>query len=250
MQSHSTHPDSIEPSEHFFHVASVVHDSNYAAVEDATRTVTEPTQFRSRFVDHMELYADAPTVAAYFDAHHEWFQRCAHPMQVEAIGKNAYALVVGQFGSFGYEIEPKIGLDLLPQDAGVYRIETVPIPNYKTVGYEVDFRAAMELVEINPDEAMAGNAYLQDAEITKLTRVQWDLDLAVTILFPRFIQALPKSLIQTTGDRVLQQVVRQVSNRLTRKVQEDFCQTYGVPLPKRQRKWFFQKSEDPELSDE
>jgi hypothetical protein len=197
----------------------------------------------------MELYADARTVAEYFDAHQAWFQRCAQPMAVEAIGDNAYALVIGQFGSFGYEVEPKIGLNLLPQDAGVYRIETVPVPNYETTGYDVDFRAAMELVESGLDDALRqelANATLNFRPIEKLTRVQWQLDLTVTLQFPRFIHALPKSLIQSTGDRVLQQVVRQVSNRLTRKVQEDFCATYGVPLPKRQRKWFFPKADDSE----
>lgn len=186
------------------------------------------------------MCADARTVAQYLDQHHEWFRRCAQPMNVEPIGRNSYALLIGRFGSFGYEVEPKIGLNLLPQEEGVYRIETVPVPGYTATGYDVDFRAAMELVETPFEDAPDHH----DRSVHPLiTRVQWHLDLTVMIQFPRFIHALPKALIQSTGDRLLRQIVRQVSTRLTRKVLEDFHQTHGLPIPKRSHRWFFHKSE-------
>lgn len=185
------------------------------------------------------MNADACTVAEYLDAHPIWFRRCAQPMKVEPIGQTGYALVIGQFGSFGYEVEPKVGLDLLPQDKGVYRIETIPVPGYEPGGYDVDFQAAMRLVEARPEAV--------DLPVSKITRVQWQLDLTVTIQFPRFIHTLPKALIQSTGDRLLHQIVRQVSSRLTHKVQTDFHSSLGLTLPKRTRKWFFQKS-DPDAS--
>lgn len=198
---------------------------------DATQSVTELTQFHSHFVDSMDMYADLPTVASYLDAHSDWFRRCAHPMQVDSIGRNSYALIIGSFGAFGYEVEPKVGLDLLPQDHGIYRIETVPVPGYSTVGYDVDFRAALELVEGShpPIEAQSTS--------NKMTQVQWQLDLTVTIQFPRFIHALPEPIIQRTGDRILRQVVRQVSRRLTQRVQEDFHSSRQLSMPKRSRKW-------------
>jgi len=211
------------------HQASLVSGNEYPNVEDAIQIVNEPTQFYSRFIDSMEMCADRATVSRYLDVHPEWFRRCAHPMKAEAIGENSYALTIGRFGSFGYEVEPKIGLNLLPQDHGVYRIETVPVPGYIPAGYDVDFRAAMELVEIFPT-GLAANT------VSNLTRVQWQLDLTVSIHFPRFIHALPKSLIQSTGDRVLRQVVRQVSGRLTRKVLEDFHTTHNLPMPKRSKR--------------
>ena len=43
-------------------------------------------------------------------------------MAVEDIGTNSYAITVGRFGNFGFEVEPKIGLELLPQATRVYRI--------------------------------------------------------------------------------------------------------------------------------
>lgn len=51
------------------------------------------------------------------------------------------------------------------------------------------------------------------------------------VQFPRFIKALPQSLVKGSGDQLLNQVVRQVSKRLTHKVQEDFHTTLQIPLP-------------------
>jgi len=242
MQSyHSAQPQPANLADGLIHTSSLVAASDYSVTEDSAQTVNEPTQFYSHFVDSMEMYADAQTVSRYLDTHHAWFRRCAHPMKVDAIGPNSYALVIGKYGSFGYEVEPKIGLDLLPQDAGVYRIETVPVPGYDPGGYDVDFKAAMALVETQVDESMAATSSQTPPAV--ITRVEWSLDLTVYIQFPRFIHALPKSLIQTTGDRLLQQVVRQVSSRLTRKVLEDFHQSHNLPVPKRSKRWFFRKAE-------
>jgi Protein of unknown function (DUF1997) len=170
------------------------------------------TQFRSHFVGSMELKADATKVTQYLDAHQGWFCRCAHPMTVEPVDEDGYLLTIGRYGSMGYEVEPKIGLRLLPPDEqGVYRIETIPDTTDQSQMYQVDFQAALRLVDRPSDGAAATE-----------THVEWTLDLEVSLLFPRFIRRLPQALIQGTGDRLLQQIVRQVSRRLTAKVQDDF----------------------------
>ena len=183
----------------------------------------EPTRFNSLFIDSMEMLADRDRVAKYFDVHQEWFSRCSKPMQAESLGKNGYILTIGRFGAMGYEVSPKIGLELKPADRqGVYRIETIPVPDYLPPGYDVDFKATMELVEL-PAEGLN----------SVKTQVLWRLDLTVDMWFPKFIRALPQSLIQTTGDRLLAQIVRQVSRRLTHKVQTDFHKTHNLPMPKK-----------------
>ncbi|MBD2569007.1 DUF1997 domain-containing protein [Anabaena lutea] len=168
--------------------------------------------FRSRYQDCMEMYAPVWKVAEYLDSHSSWFVRCAEPMKVQPLGENGYALVIGRFGAFGYEVEPKIGLELLDPEDGNYCIRTIPIPDYQAPGYDVDYNASLQLVE----------------SAAEMTRVEWQLDLMVELHFPRFIQRLPHSLIQSTGDRLLHQIVRQVSRRLTRKVQEDFHQSQNI----------------------
>lgn len=193
-----------------------------------TESMIEPTRFHTHFEDCMEMFASAQTVAEYLDAHQGWFCRCAHPMTVEPLGHNGYSLVIGRFGAFGYEVEPKVGLELLPQEQGIYRIRTIPVPDYAHMGYDVDYKAAMKLVEVPTAESYQ--------QISAITRVEWHLDLCVYIQFPKFIHKLPQSIIQSTGDGLLSKIVRQVSHRLTHKVLEDFHTSLGLPIPKKVKK--------------
>jgi hypothetical protein len=208
---------SLDRAETVVPVASNLPETEVNATEISVGTATK---FYGRYADCMEMFAPAPMVADYLNTHAGWFSRCAEPMKVQPLGENGYALIIGRFGSFGYEVEPKIGLELLPPDEGVYRIRTIPIPDYQPPGYDVDYRASLQLQE----------------DLGEVTRVEWELDLVVCLHFPRFIQRLPKSLIQSTGDRLLNQIVRQVSRRLTRKVQEDFHQSQGIPFPDKLKK--------------
>jgi hypothetical protein len=223
MQANSADRHTIEQTPSVLGATSDLIDGT-SLMEEQLAPVTDANCFHGSFSSCMEMYADAKTVATYLDGHRAWFPRCAHPMKVEAIGETGYGLTIGRFGSFGYEVEPQIGLNLLPQEHGVYRIQTIPVPGYQPIGYEVDFQAALQLVEEDPVAANSSRL---------ITRVEWELDLKVLIQFPRFIHALPKSLVQSTGDRLLNQIVRQVSRRLTHKVQQDFHQTMGIPFSKR-----------------
>ncbi|NET57698.1 MAG: DUF1997 domain-containing protein [Symploca sp. SIO2E6] len=196
----------------------------------------EFTQFQSHFQDCMEMYAEAEEVAAYLDAHQEWFRRCADPMEVEPIGAHSYALVIGQFGAFGYELEPKIALELLPKENGIYCIRTIPIPDYIPQNYDVDFQASQTFVEIPTKEYLQGQNSDYEQLPPVITRVEWTLDLKVFLCFPKFIQKLPQSLIQTTGNRLLGQIVRNISRRLTYKVQQDFHSSRGLPMPRKAKR--------------
>ena len=186
-------------------------------------SLSQSSSFQSQFAGRMELHADPQQVAQYLDAHQGWFCRCAQPMKAEPLGENGYALSVGRYGSLGYELEPRIGLVLLPEEQGVYRIQTTSVPGCEAQNYQVDFQAALELV----DSTSLDPAPTPPPE---LTRVEWHLNLGVTIQFPRFIYKLPQSLIQQTGDRLLRQIVRQVSQRLTTRVQDDFHTYLGQQL--------------------
>lgn len=197
-----------------------------SSMPEANTLADTPIRFYGQFADCMEMYASAQTVASYLDAHQGWFCRCASPMQVEPIEENGYALTIGRFGAFGYEVEPKIGLELLPPEQGIYQVKTIPVPNYVAPGYDVDFQSVMQLVAGNDSKRYSG----------EITRVEWQLDLAVYVQFPKFIQRLPKSVVQRTGDRLLNQIVRQVSRRLTSKVQEDFHKSLGLPFPLKGKK--------------
>lgn len=228
MQSHYSEYQSFEAPETLLDITPRCNEPNDSIPESAN--VIEPVRFHGQFEDCMEMYGEAARVAEYLNAHQGWFRRCAHPMKAQPLGENGYALGIGRFGSCGYEVEPKIGLELLPPEEGVYRIKTIPIPDYVPPGYEVDFNAAMRLMEITPEPLPKPLEKVKDWD-GKITRVEWELDLVVLIQFPKFIYRLPRSFIQNTGDRVLRQIVRQVNRRLTHKVQLDFHTSLGLPMP-------------------
>ena len=183
------------------------------------------------FNGRMDMYSDVETVAEYLNAHEGWFCRCAQPMKVEPLNENGYILTVGKFGSFGYEVEPKMGVVLNPPVDCVYLMQTIPIPDCDE-GYEVNYRANLKLEEVAGDTvAKSGGLFNKVNVPERITKVNWDLDLTVKVEFPAFISKLSPNLIQATGDRLMAQIIRQVSPRLTYKVQQDFHQSQGLAMP-------------------
>ncbi len=177
--------------------------------------------FYNHFQGTMIMYSDRETVQQYLNAHQGWFVRCAKPMKAQPIGENSYALTIGRFGALGFELEPKLGVELLPEAEGVYRMETVEIERSDAHFYEVEYKAALQLVEKTK----------ADVSSVPITAVDWTLELSVSVHFPRFIHRFSTRMIQKTGDRILTQIVRQVSRRLTKKVQTDFHTRYNLPIP-------------------
>ena len=190
--------------------------------------------FEVGFRGRMDMYSDADTVAKYLNAHEGWFCRCAQPMKVEPLGNNGYVLTVGKYGSFGYEVEPKMGVILHPPVDRVYHMQTIPIPDYEAPGYDVNYQASMELIEIATEDRVESKEGLFSRKQNfpdRLTEVNWTLNLSVEVEFPQFINKLSSSLVQNTGDRLLSQIVRQISPRLTYKVQQDFHNSHKLPTP-------------------
>jgi hypothetical protein len=154
-------------------------------------------------------------------------------------------LTLGRFGNFGFEVEPTIALELLPQDNGVYEIVTLPIqeqsPSLQGL-YDVDFNASLRLDETDLQALNAAGAVeVSNEEVDRLmahTLVRWQLDLAVWIRLPSMLNLLPERLVQSSGDHLLKQIVRQISRKLTWKVQEDFHTNHGIPCPPRRRARF------------
>jgi hypothetical protein len=124
--------------------------------------------------------------------------------------------------------------------AAVLAIITVPLPSTDPAlagVYDVDFNAYLEL-----DEAgLEGSKEVSHEDVDRLmahTLVRWQLDLAVWIRLPSMLNLLPERLVQSSGDHLLKQIVRQISRKLTWKVQEDFHTNHGIPCPPRRRARF------------
>ncbi len=162
--------------------------------------------FRHQFSGTMALAGGRQVVADYLDAHQGWFRRCAKPMQAEPLGERGYILTIGQYGAFGYEVEPRMAVELSPSRDGYYSMFSLPLPEEDDLGYCVEYQASMQL----------------NATDDRSTHVDWELDLSVSVEFPGFIRRLPRQVIQNTGDRLLARIVRQVSRHLTHRVRADF----------------------------
>ena len=226
-------------------------DSGIEADQDGRHTTLrlsgdpQVRRYASHFADLMEMRAPADVVGRYLDRHEDWFRRCAAPMAVASLDRDAYLLTLGRFGNFGFEVEPTIALELLPQDNGVYEIVTLPIqeqsPSLQGL-YDVDFNASLRLDETDLQAlSAAGAVEVSNEEVDRLmahTLVRWQLDLAVWIRLPSMLNLLPERLVQSSGDHLLKQIVRQISRKLTWKVQEDFHANHGIPCPPRRRARF------------
>jgi hypothetical protein len=219
-------------------------DSDRAQKENALDGAdAKAIHFQTHFEGSMEMYSDGETVAEFLQSHEGWFCRCAQPMKVEPYGENGYILTVGRFGALGFDVEPKIAVVLEPPQDGQYFMHTVPLPDPTFLGYEVDYQAVMTLTEVSRDQAGEGleKVYRKQGinELPeKITKVQWQLNMDVAVFFPKYIHKLPQSLIRKTGDRLLAEIIRQVSPRLTFKVQQDFHEGMKLPLPPKSSRHF------------
>jgi hypothetical protein len=199
--------------------------------------------FQTHFEGYMEMYSDGDTVAKFLQSHEGWFCRCAQPMKVEPYTENGYILTVGRFGALGFDVEPKIAVVLEPPQEGQYFMHTIPLPDPTFLGYEVDYQAVMTLIEVARDQAGEGleKVYRKqgiDELPENITKVQWQLNMDVAVFFPKYIHKLPQALVRKTGDRLLAEIIRQVSPRLTFKVQQDFHEGMKLPLPPKSSRHF------------
>ncbi|WP_228023970.1 DUF1997 domain-containing protein [Synechocystis salina] len=201
-----------------------------------------PVRFQTHFQGRMEMFASGQEVEDYLQAHQGWFRRCAQPMQADPLGDHGYVLTIGKFGALGFDVEPKIAVMLEPPQDGNYLMHTVPLPDGPDLGYEVDFLSNMTLHQVNGDRLTEKSLkQFAQAEIPwpeTITQVEWDLKMDVAVQFPGYIYKLPMKLIQSTGDRLLTEIIRQVSPRLTYKVQQDFHQEKSLPLPPKSGRYF------------
>lgn len=191
------------------------------------QTASKPFYFQADFAGIMAMYGDAPTVATYFDSHQDWFPGCAQPLAVEPIGDRGYLLHLGRFGALGCEVEIKIALALEPSGTSAYRMYSIPVPNASSLPYELNYQALLALREIAPTDQVL----VPWQQPPAITQVDWQMELKIAVQFPKFIQRLPVPLVEKTGNRLLSQIVAQISPRLTQRVQQDFHSRLELPLP-------------------
>ncbi|MDX2273148.1 MAG: DUF1997 domain-containing protein [Cyanobacteriota bacterium] len=159
----------------------------------------------------VDLDTDVQALAHYLNHHQSWIHHCFKPLQVEALSEDTYRLQFFRIGGMGFELEPCFGVKIWPEDQQVFRLSSIELPSDAELPYKVDCQSYFQL-EALPD---AGNSAPQ-------TRVHWDLKLRIGMELPGFLLALPRKLVHKVGSRVVNQVTRSMSDRLTHNVCTDF----------------------------
>lgn len=210
--------------------------NNSLTAEELEISEQNPVAFQTHYQGMMEMYSDEETVANYLNNHQGWFVRCASPMKAEPFSENGYTLIIGHYGAFGYNVEPQMSVILEPPQSKHYSMYSVTNPEFNHPGYEVNYRSIMDIESILLSQASVGieKVYHQQGKNSlpeTITKINWQLNLEVKVRFPRFIYKLPMSIIQNTGDRLLSQIVKQISPSLSYKVQKDFHSRFNLPIP-------------------
>ena len=206
-------------------------------VSAESNVISKPVMtFQTCFAGIMEMYSDEETVSKYLNDHQGWFIRCAEPMVATPFGQNGYTLTIGNYGAFGYHLEPQMSVILELPESKRYSMYSVPNPQFTNCSYEVDYVSNLDIESIPVSQAAKGieKVYRKQGQKNlpnKITKINWTLKLLVKIEFPSFIYRLPMSVIKATGNRLLSQIVKQISPHLSYKVQKDFHTRFDLPIP-------------------
>jgi hypothetical protein len=151
-------------------------------------------------------------LAAYLGEHQEWIDRCFKPLKVFPLSESTYKLQFFRIGGLGFELEPCFGVEIWAEEDYLFRLGSIDLPSDADLPYTVDCQSYFQLRDL-PDSGM--------------TQVNWDLELDIWMELPCFLSAFPHSLVYNVGAKVVRQVTRRMSDRLTHNVCTDYYRSVG-----------------------
>jgi hypothetical protein len=174
----------------------------------------------------VDLQTDLPRLADYLQNHRDWIDHCFKPLKVEALSANTYKLQFFRIGGLGFELEPCFGVKIWADEGNIFRLSSIELPSDAHLPYKVDCQSYFRLEELSRSEGQDQPDQKEDSHPT-LTRVHWDLQLCIQMELPGFLLALPRNLVHRVGTKVVVQVTRSMSDRLTHNVCTDFYKSIG-----------------------
>ncbi|GAB4218538.1 MAG: DUF1997 domain-containing protein [Synechococcales cyanobacterium] len=162
----------------------------------------------------VDLETPVEDLADYLRHHQEWIHRCFKPLKVNPLGEGNYRLHFFRIGGLGFELEPHFAISIWEEPLHQFRLDSLDLPEDEPLPYHVDCQATFRIEQL-PDTDRP------------ITRVFWGLVLKIDIELPGFLQVLSRSLVQKVGIKVVNQVTRSMSDRLTHNVCTDFYRSVG-----------------------
>jgi len=190
---------------------SIVNSKRAAAPDPSTDPFVHLVTGRQGEVD---LETSVEDLADYLRHHQSWIHRCFKPLTVQPLGGADYRLQFFRIGGLGFELEPHFAITIWEDPQHCFRLSSLDLPEDEPLPYRVDCQATFRIEE-------------RVQEPTAITRVYWGLILKVDIELPGFLQALSRPLVQKVGIKVVNQVTRSMSDRLTHNVCTDFYRSVG-----------------------
>ncbi|MEN9205145.1 MAG: DUF1997 domain-containing protein [Thermostichales cyanobacterium DRC_bins_46] len=172
----------------------------------------------------VDLETPVEELAGYLRHHQEWIHRCFKPLKVQPLGNADYRLQFFRIGGLGFELEPHFAITIWEDPLHCFRLTSLALPEDASLPYQVDCQASFRIEQHSSDPQ-------------PLTRVYWDLTLKIDLELPGFLQVLPRPLVQKVGIKVVNQVTRSMSDRLTHNVCTDFYRSVG----KAGRRYYIQR---------
>ncbi len=194
----------------------------------------------------VDLETSQADLAHYLQQHQSWVARCFKPLKVEALDPapasdveaNAevgaeigqrYRLQFFKIGGLGFELEPSFGVRIWQESENLFRLSSIELPSDEGLPYTVNCEAYFELEELNLSPDSNSNSSANPNSKDPVTRVHWRLELNISMILPRFLQALPRQMVYGVGSNVVCRVTRTMSDRLTQNVCQDFYRSIGRP---------------------
>lgn len=161
----------------------------------------------------VDMQTKRESLAAYLQEHQKWIDRCFKPLKVFPLSDSTYKLQFFRIGGLGFELEPCFGVKIWSEKHYMFRLSSIELPSDADLPYTVDCQSYFQLEEL-PESGM--------------TRVNWDLELDIWMELPRFLAAFPYNLVYNVGAKVVRQVTRRMSDRLTHNVCTDYYRSVGM----------------------
>ncbi len=181
----------------------------------------------------VDLQTDAPTFATYLDSHRDWMERCFKPLKVLPLTDDSYKVQFFRIAGLGLEVEPCFGIQLWSEDRSLFRLRSIELPMEAETPYQITCLSSFRLEPLEPASPLSGysaGGFVRETSrgsSPPMIRVHWHLNLLVGMELPGLVKSLPSAFVHRVASRIVNQVTRSMSERLTRNVCSDFYQTIG-----------------------
>ncbi len=154
----------------------------------------------------VQLETPLDPLVDYLSDYPRWVTLAFAPLKVAKLDFDHYRVGLPTMGALGFSLTPEIEIEFFAQDTcnrGMRGYQPLQVQ-----GYAIDLTGTF-LLDPHPPQV----------------HIRWQVDLAVTLWTPNFLDFLPHSIVKATGDQVLIAVSSLIGDRFL----EQLLSAYRAP---------------------